>query len=219
MINLFEKIHKRKRKSNLELQIYSFEFPLVILSNTSIITYCALVAKLKIDYTPLQMAVLVILSAMMMIIFNVLFYHTNIKLLSNKIIYWQSTGLTTKGRTDLLRSIGVLPIQKAIHLGTLFVLNGLLYSCGAYYFQHADLHICIFYFHMYISLAYIVILIEIFVLENKCSKIASAIVAQGVELSNKKTFGTLISKKEPLVHRLVAKVTIPHHISCIYIHL
>ena len=42
---------------------------------------------------------------------------------------------------------------------------------------------------MYISLAYIVILIEIFVLENKCSKIASAIVAQGVELSNKKTFG------------------------------
>ena len=104
MINLFEKIHKRKRKSNLELQIYSFEFPLVILSNTSIITYCALVAKLKIDYTPLQMAVLVILSAMMMIIFNVLFYHTNIKLLSNKIIYWQSTGLTTKGRTDLLRS-------------------------------------------------------------------------------------------------------------------
>ena len=38
MINLFEKIHKRKRKSNLELQIYSFEFPLVILSNTSIIT-------------------------------------------------------------------------------------------------------------------------------------------------------------------------------------
>ena len=189
MINLFEKIHKRKRKSNLELQIYSFEFPLVILSNTSIITYCALVAKLKIDYTPLQMAVLVILSAMMMIIFNVLFYHTNIKLLSNKIIYWQSTGLTTKGRTDLLRSIGVLPIQKAIHLGTLFVLNGLLYSCGAYYFQHADLHICIFYFHMYISLAYIVILIEIFVLENKCSKIASAIVAQGVELSNKKTFG------------------------------
>ena len=189
MINLFEKIHKRKRKSNLELQIYSFEFPLVILSNTSIITYCALVAKLKIDYTPLQMAVLVILSAMMMIIFNVLFYHTKIKLLSNKIIYWQSTGLTTKGRTDLLRSIGVLPIQKAIHLGTLFVLNGLLYSCGAYYFQHADLHICIFYFHMYISLAYIVILIEIFVLENKCSKIASAIVAQGVELSNKKTFG------------------------------
>lgn len=189
MINLFEKIHKRKRKSNLELQIYSFEFPLVILSNTSIIAYCALVAKLKIDYTPLQMAVLVILSAMMMIIFNVLFYHTNIKLLSNKIIYWQSTGLTTKGRTDLLRSIGVLPIQKAIHLGTLFVLNGLLYSCGAYYFQHADLHICIFYFHMYVSLAYIVILIEIFVLENKCSKIASAIVAQGVELSNKKTFG------------------------------
>ena len=89
MINLFEKIHKRKRKSNLELQIYSFEFPLVILSNTSIITYCSLVAKLKIDYTPLQMAVLVILSAMMMIIFNVLFYHTNIKLLSNKIIYWQ----------------------------------------------------------------------------------------------------------------------------------
>ena len=42
---------------------------------------------------------------------------------------------------------------------------------------------------MYVSLAYIVILIEIFVLENKCSKIASAIVAQGVELSNKKTFG------------------------------
>ena len=82
-----------------------------------------------------------------------------------------------------------MPIQKAIHLGTLFVLNGLLYSCGAYYFQHADLHICIFYFHMYVSLAYIVILIEIFVLENKCSKIASAIVAQGVELSNKKTFG------------------------------
>lgn len=189
MINLFERFYKAKQKTSFELQIYSFEFPLVIISNTFIIFYCGLVAKLAIDYTPLQLILLVMMSALLMIIFDIIFYHTNIKPLSNKIIYWQSTGLTGKGRTELLQGIGIFPIQKAIHLGVLFILHGLLYSCGAYFFQHADLHICILYFHLYISLAYIVILVEIFVLEIKCSRIASTIVDQGVALSTKKIFG------------------------------
>ncbi|MCQ2240491.1 methyl-accepting chemotaxis protein [Treponema sp.] len=203
-MNFIRKYINRYKDLSIEQQAVFFIFPLNITANLSIIGYCIAIAKLPMNYSPIQIFWITFISALITISIETLFHLMVTKPLSNSLIFWQSTTMSAKERTDLLDSTGSYPLKKGVELFLLFISTGLFYSLCAYYLLNVDLHVSVFFFHIYISLSYIYILISIYLLERNCSKFAIKIAAEGIEFKDKKFFG--LSQRSNFVIYLVLPI-------------
>lgn len=183
----------RNKKHNFEASIFALTLPATCLFNVIIIAYCAFIADLPMDYTPIQLAWLFLLTCTIVILVETLFQNMVTKPLSNNICYWEAKkddpSYSFSERTELLKTLGRFPLKNAMAIGIIFISTGTLYSFAAHVLMNVDLHISVFYFHLYISLSIFYILMMIFLIEKKCSLIATKIVSHGVELKEKKFFG------------------------------
>lgn len=179
---------------NFSSQMTMIIVPLNIAANTMIISYCAYITRLPINYTMIQKLILVFLTVLITLISELLFHHVSTKPLSNNLTFWKSTGISEKEKTVLLESLALYPQKRAFQILIIFFLNGLMYSSAGHFLLNATANISVFYFHLFISFSYFYIMITMFIVENECSKIATEIVSQGIELSEKKFFG--LSQKQ-----------------------
>ncbi|WP_407396694.1 methyl-accepting chemotaxis protein [Treponema sp.] len=188
-MNFIKRQIKKFKTLPLDFQITSMMFALSWFANTVILGYCSIFAKFSMDYTPIQLAWIIFSSLVIALFSEIMFHFIVTKPMANNLLYWEATKLSSRERTNLLEITGSYPVKKAYQLAFLFIITGAMYSGCAHYLMNADLHISIFYFHLYTSLAYMYILITIHVLEKKCSPFAVKIASQGIELKEKKFFG------------------------------
>ncbi|MDO4506678.1 MAG: methyl-accepting chemotaxis protein [Spirochaetales bacterium] len=188
-MNFTKKLLKEFNKCPFDSQVMITMFPLTMLTNSIIVTYCTSVTKLPMNYTWIQLTWISFITFLGTGMTEILFHFLVTKPLSNSFTFWESTELTAKERTDILEATGSFPIKKAFELGFMFIMTGGIYALCSHYILKVDSHVSIFYFHLYISLAYIFTLISIYILEKKCSNYAIKIAAQGIELKEKKFFG------------------------------
>nr|WP_318711915.1 methyl-accepting chemotaxis protein [uncultured Treponema sp.] len=191
-------------KYPFDYQVMVTMLPLTMLTNTIIITYCTCATKIPMNYTWIQLTWISFITFLGTITTEILFHFIVTKPLSNSFTLWESTELTAKERTDILEATGSYPIKKACELGFIFTMTGGIYALCSYYILKVDRHVSIFYFHLYISLAYIFTLISIYIIERKCSNFATKIAAQGIELKEKKFFG--LSQRDNFIIYLVLPI-------------
>ena len=70
---------------NFSSQMTMIIVPLNIAANTMIISYCAYITRLPINYTMIQKLILVFLTALITLISELLFHHVSTKPLSNNL--------------------------------------------------------------------------------------------------------------------------------------
>lgn len=203
-MSFWQKQVLRFRSFPFAYQITVMMFPITIAVQVLIQLYSIHISRLPANYTLLQIGWLSFFSLLIICLFELVFYCGYSKKLSNSFIYWQSKELSTKERTDILEATGAYPIKKAIFLALMFITIGCIYSACSHIIMKADLFACIFFFHIYVSIAYIYILIAIYVMEKKCSMYAIKIAAQGIDLKEKKFFG--LSQRSNFIIYLVVPV-------------
>ncbi|MBQ0039272.1 MAG: methyl-accepting chemotaxis protein [Treponema sp.] len=184
-----KKVLFHRSKVSFERNVATMIVPMNILANSVATFYCSSIARLSLDYTTIQLLWLAFISFNIVLFTELIFNHLFTRPLSNNITFWESAPTTPKERTELLKNVGRFPIKKALELVFIFGLIGITYSASAYHIMHVDLHIVIYYFHLYVSFSYLYILISIFIVEKQCSEIAIKLVSDGIALKEQKFFG------------------------------
>lgn len=108
--------------------------------------------------------------------------------LSNSIIHWESTGMNTASRTELLETILHYPFKRSMVTMAIYILNNLLLTFYLKCRFHVDNHILSFIFLGVLHLCYLKSMLDIYHLEVACGNVASKIVKSGIKISQGQRF-------------------------------
>lgn len=114
--------------------------------------------------------------------------------LSNEILHWEETGLSIEYRKTLLKKVLKYPFNKSVGTQFIYHVVGAITVLQLYFYLNIDIQIIEFFIISYMALVYVYIMIIFSNTEYECKKIASLIVAQGVEIKKTEFYFGLSSK-------------------------
>lgn len=114
--------------------------------------------------------------------------------LSNEILHWEETGLSIRYRKTLLKKVLKYPFNKSVGTQFIYHVVGAITVLQLYFNLNIDIQIIEFFIISYMALVYVYIMIIFSNTEYECKKIASLIVAQGVEIKKTEFYFGLSSK-------------------------
>lgn len=112
-----------------------------------------------------------------------IFHSLTTSKLSNSIIHWESTGLNTAERTELLENVLHYPFKRFVVTMIIFTINNLLLTLYFKYRFNIDNNILAFIFTAELYICYLFCVLNIYYLEVTCNKVASRIVKHGIKIS------------------------------------
>lgn len=184
------------KTSELKFNRLSFEgymhqriVPIEIISIFFIFLFCTKFTAFPTNFSSIHKLVVALSLAMYCFINELIFNKIYTRQLTNKVFYWESTGLDEDERLILMKKISRFPFHKEIQVFTVFFGVGTLYAIFGYLFLHVELQICIYYLHLFVSVSYIFATTVLFLVEAKCSSIARKVVKSGLGKSDIKFFG------------------------------
>lgn len=184
------------KTSELKFNRLSFEgymhqriVPIEIISIFFIFLFCTKFTAFPTNFSSMHKLIVALSLAMYCFINELIFNKIYTRQLTNKVFYWESTGLDEDERLILMKKISRFPFHKEIQVFTVFFGVGTLYAIFGYLFLHVELQICIYYLHLFVSVSYIFATTVLFLVEAKCSSIARKVVKSGLGKSDIKFFG------------------------------
>ncbi len=174
---------------SFESYMYRRIVPIEIISVIFIFLFCTRFTSFPTNFSGMHIIIVTLSLAMYAFIDELIFNKIYTRQLSNKVFYWESTGLDEEERLDLMKKISRFPFHKEIQVFTIFFGIGTLYALFGYYFLNVELGICIYYLHLFGSVSYIFATTVLFLVEAKCSSIARKVVKSGLGKTDIKFFG------------------------------
>ncbi len=153
------------------------------------LAFCTIVVEFPFALSFSQFLTLLAINGIFVLYIGVVFNKRCTKKLSNRILYWEATGLDEKRRTSLLKSISGFPLKKSIEIFFLLVFVGSSTYLGTGKFLHMDRSVVRLLIESYVFASYCLSIFYMIFLEKKCFGYSVRLVNQGIDSSVRTYFG------------------------------
>lgn len=181
-------------KTNSIKDIYINQLPINLIVLMLIIFYTSFLSSIPVTVFKTEFFFILLIDIAIFTILDLIFNSILTNSLSNEILHWEETGLSIGYRKNLLKKVLKYPFNKSVGTQFIYHVIGAITVLQLYFNLNIDRQIIEFFIISYIALVYVYIMIIFSNTEYECKKIASQIVAQGIEIKKTEFYFGLSSK-------------------------